>query len=286
MAKKINFKSKKTWKNIGLGCLAGVLGIGAVMGVGALLNPEEDLTKTINPTYAVGGLNEQGRYLETESSIYTKEAFECQGIDVTLDFDSNVSYRIFFYDEDNDFVSATEKQTGNYDETTTPYDVKYARIVVTPNDDEKISIFEKNGYAKQLTIEVNKEQKFEKHNYYSINPAMIGKYYDFINKTEDIKESPTFYTSNWFDIKGGETLLVGCEDNVAGTQSIVFGFKTADGTLLLQEYEGKDYKLIYDCTGSGEMMWLELQVPTNAVSGVCYANDLTGTYQDFIIYVK
>lgn len=150
--------SKKTWKNIGLGCLAGVLGLGAVMGVGALLNKEEETTKTINPTYAVGGLNEEGRYLETEGSIYTKDAFECQGIDVALAFDNNVSYRIFFYDEDTDFISATEKQTNNYDETTTPFNAMYARIVVTPNDDEKISIFEKNGYAKQLSISVNKDQ--------------------------------------------------------------------------------------------------------------------------------
>ena len=82
--KKFNLKSKKTWKNIGLGCLAGVLGVGALMGAGALLNREEDLTKTINPTYAIGGLTEQGRYLETEGSIYTKDAFGCQGFDVAL----------------------------------------------------------------------------------------------------------------------------------------------------------------------------------------------------------
>ena len=187
--KKFNLKSKKTWKNIGLGALACTLGIGAVMGVGALLNREEDLTKIINPTYSVGGLTEDGRYLETEGSIYTKDAFECQGIDVSLDFDSNVSYRIFFYDEDNDFISATEKQTGNYDETTTPYDVKFARIVITPNDDEEIKWYEKNGYAKQLTIEVDKEQNFIKHNYFVVDESKIGKDWSKDSSTLVFKEN-------------------------------------------------------------------------------------------------
>lgn len=158
MAKKFNFKSKSLWKKIGLGCLCGVVGLGAIMGVGALLNKEDETTKVINPTYAIGGLTEQGAYLDTKASIYTENAFECQGLDIDMDFKNNVSYRVFFYDEDNDFLSSTPKLSENYDETTTPMFAKYARIVITPNDDDEIKWHEKNGYANQLEIEVNKEQ--------------------------------------------------------------------------------------------------------------------------------
>lgn len=159
MAKKFNFKSKSLWKKIGLGCLCGVVGLGAIMGVGALLNKaEEETTKVINPTYAVGGLTEQGAYLDTKTSIYTENAFGCQGLDIEMDFKNNVSYRVYFYDIDNNFLSSTDILTENYDETTTPEYASYARIVITPNDDDSISWYEKNGYADQLTIEVNKEQ--------------------------------------------------------------------------------------------------------------------------------
>ena len=159
MAKKFNLKNKSLWKKIGIGAVAGVLGLGAVMGVGALLEKQEEVTtKNIHLSYEVGGLTEDGKYLETKESIYTKDAFECQGLDVDLAFNNNVSYRVYFYDNDNNFLSSTDTLTENYDETTTPKYASYARIVVTPNDDDKISWYEVNGYAKQLEIEVNKEQ--------------------------------------------------------------------------------------------------------------------------------
>lgn len=157
MAKKL-FKNKSLWKKIGIGAVAGVLGLGAVMGVGALLDKEDETMKSISPTYAVGGLTEDGAYLDTKASIYTENAFECQGLDIDMAFKHDISYRVFFYDEDNDFISATTKQTGNYDENTTPSIACYARIVITPNDDDEIKWHEIKGYAKQLSIEVNREQ--------------------------------------------------------------------------------------------------------------------------------
>lgn len=156
--KKINFKSKKTWKNILLVGLACITLVGAIAGISALFKKSEETTKVINPSYAIGGLTEQGTYLETEESIYTENAFECQGLDIELDFRSNVSYRVFFYNEDSEFVSSTSKLIANYDEETTPVVAKFARIVITPNDDTEIKWYEKGRYANQLTISVSKEQ--------------------------------------------------------------------------------------------------------------------------------
>ena len=73
MAKKNVFKNKSLWKKIGIGAVAGVLGIGAIMGVGALLNKEEETTKVIKPAYEIGALTENGAYLESNGSIYTKD---------------------------------------------------------------------------------------------------------------------------------------------------------------------------------------------------------------------
>lgn len=153
----INWKSKKTWKNILVIGLAVITLIGAIVGLTALFRKSEETTKEISPSWAIGGLTETGAYLKTKESIYTKDAFECKGLNVKIDFDNNVSYRIFFYDYDDNFVSSTSKLTANYNEDIDVL-VKSARIVITPNDDSKISWYEKNSYAKQLTISVDKEQ--------------------------------------------------------------------------------------------------------------------------------
>ena len=208
--KKINFKSKSLWKKIGLGVLAGVVLIGAVFGVTALFRKsEEKTTKEINPTYAIGGLNEDGTYLETKESIYTKDAFGCQGLNVKLAFDNNISYRIFFYDYDDNFVSATNKLTANYDEDVSIF-VKSARIVITPNEDSKISWYEKSGYAKQLTISVDKEQStFEQRlnkSKVSIKILGAGTCGDSAEFFPD--SSSPFYFFDKFSTLGANTLYI------------------------------------------------------------------------------
>ena len=40
-------------------------------------------------------LTDDGRFKESDESIYTKNAFECQGLDVEIDFDKNISYQIY-----------------------------------------------------------------------------------------------------------------------------------------------------------------------------------------------
>lgn len=155
--KKINFKSKKTWKNILLIGLACITLVGAIAGISALFKNSKETTKVINPSYAVGGLSVDGKFVDTKESIYTKDAFACQGLDIDVDFRSNVSYKIFFYDDDV-FLSSTDTLTENYDETTTPSFATYARVLITPNDDTEIKWYEISKYADQLTISVNKDQ--------------------------------------------------------------------------------------------------------------------------------
>ena len=160
MAKrKFNFKSMKTWKKALVIGLAGLTLVGAIAGLSTLFREDEETTKVIKPKYEIGALTDTGRYLETNESIYTKDAFECQGLDIDLAFDNNISYRVYFYDKDNDFYASTTLLTDNYDEKITPLEAVTARIVITPNDDQKISWYEINNYANQLTINVNKEQK-------------------------------------------------------------------------------------------------------------------------------
>ena len=47
--------------------------------------------------FSIGGLDVNGEYIDTESSIFTEDIFECDGLECTLDFDSAISYQIYFY---------------------------------------------------------------------------------------------------------------------------------------------------------------------------------------------
>ena len=101
--------------------------------------------------------------MNTDQSIYTKNAFECQGLECSLVFDNNISYQIYFYDQNNDFVHTTGKLTGAFVKDSVPFFAKYARIVITPDDDDKVGKLEVLKYARQLNITVYREQGFKNY---------------------------------------------------------------------------------------------------------------------------
>lgn len=143
-------------------CL-GIVG-GGIAGIIKLTDSGKLDTKSISSMkFSVGGLDSNGKYMNTNASIYTKEAFECQGLNVNLSFDNEVEYQVYFYDQNNDFVHTTGKLTGAFVKDSVPFFAKYARIVVTPKNDDVVSRTEAYKYAKQLKITVNREQGFKNY---------------------------------------------------------------------------------------------------------------------------
>ena len=179
-------KTKNTLKTIAMA----VLGVGAIVGGASLINnmvgTDEDL-KTIHPIFEVGGLNETGGFEETDKTIYTKDAFECQGLEIKLDFDNTIDYQVFFYESDGDFVSASELLSGNK-KFDVPLTASHARIEITPTwsemgddyDTEKeqvIKWYQTSKYSSQMEIKVNKEQEelnipYEGNNQFVYNEAV------------------------------------------------------------------------------------------------------------------
>ena len=137
--------------------------VGAVFGVSALAKYAKDEQKTIHPTFFVGGLTQTGVYEETDDTIYTKESFEAKGLEIKLDFDSNVKYQVFFYDELDKFISCTEVYTESQD-ISVPLEAR-ARLEVTPiwgadaPLEKEIKWYETVKYANQLEIRVDKRQE-------------------------------------------------------------------------------------------------------------------------------
>lgn len=158
-----NRNSNMAWWKILLIALACVLVIGALAGLITSIvvkNAEEKEGQLSTSAYSIGGLNEDGTYLDTKESIYTKNLFKSADLNCSLVFDHNISYRVFFYDANEDFVSATGVLTSGYN--TVPKYSPYCRIVITPDDDQNIKWYEVKGYAKQLKVEYNANAKVEK----------------------------------------------------------------------------------------------------------------------------
>lgn len=160
------FKKKFSWKST-ISLVLGVLILaGAVVGLGALSKRDTD---TIGASaFSIGGLDSvTGKYVDRDDAIYTAKAFSAQGLTVTPDFETaDVEYQIFFYDENDRFLSATDVLTESYtEEKLLP---TYARVVIYPSnldddgdviEDFKVSRFDVREIAKSVTITVDADQE-------------------------------------------------------------------------------------------------------------------------------
>ena len=182
-----NYRRKSKWKSVLCGILVVAPLIGACAGIAAIAKND---TKTISSSaFSRGDLDENGIYVESDKSIYTKEAFGCIGLRVEPDFESQVTYDVYYYDSDERLIEVIKGMSSVYDEDH-PL-AQYARIVIHPEisddvseKDFKIHFYEVYGYANDLTITVNEKQNYLYEN--SIN----------LFKEENVQADTTFSTSN------------------------------------------------------------------------------------------
>ena len=114
-------------------------------------------TKTVSVwAFTNGALDAEGEYDESDGSIYMKNVESVDGLEIEVMEDAEVTYQIFFYDEDKEFLSASGELSADYVYGNDVEGAEYFRVVITPTDDEEIGLFEKNGYAKQLTITIDR----------------------------------------------------------------------------------------------------------------------------------
>ena len=157
------YRRKKSWKSII--CAVLIVTLVASLG-GVIISFAAKDSKTIpSSVFSVGGLDENGKYMADDKSIYTKEVFECIGLRVQPDFESLVTYDVYYYDYDERLVEAKTGLTEVYDEDF-PL-AQYCRIVIHPEIPEdveksefKIKWYQVNKYANELKITVDKKQEY------------------------------------------------------------------------------------------------------------------------------
>lgn len=159
---------------LGLGVLGGIITI-----TSHFMKKDE---VSIHPTFEVGGLDANGKYVEDKTTMYTKDKFACDGLKVTLDFDSTIDYQIFYYDIVDNYISSTDVLDEGFSGEL-PLDCAYARMMIIPqnDDDNKISWIEKNKYANQLEIKVSKTADKIQERFVNIK----NRHYRIVNNVED-----------------------------------------------------------------------------------------------------
>ena len=151
--------NKEILKNIGLVLLI-IAVLGFLFGIFSKQKADDDGRVEVKLSYEIGGLTEYGKYDEADDKLYS-EMFECKGLNVGLDFDANVEFEIYFYDEDEHFVSKIDKTSDSF-KGDIPETASFARIVIYPTfekgDEQKVNLLNKYSFIKQLTVKVYEDQ--------------------------------------------------------------------------------------------------------------------------------
>ncbi len=217
------------WRSVISSALVIVLLVSCTAGLATMVGKD---TKTISPTvFKVGGLDERGMYVNTNTSIYTPDLIECQGLSIEPDFEAKGEYQVFYYDHNKLFMGSTGAifaEDGVY-----PLDIdtqfsfaSYCRIMITPDvpvdengkqeKEFKIRFWEVLNYAKDYTITVNKKQTknelYEGANLLRINTVQSATFTSGINGFKTVDGTGTF-VSNLMDIKNCNNICIKINSN-------------------------------------------------------------------------
>ena len=258
----MKYKTKKTLKTLALS----VLGIGAVVGacagINAVVEKQDTELKVIHPVFEVGGLNEaDGKYEKSDKTLYTKNAFECQGLEIKLDFDNTIKYQVFFYESDGDYLCSSEVFDGNKD-IDVPLFASHARLELTPNwsemgedyDTEKEQIvkwYETTKYGSQLEVKVNKEQ-VEVSSTIDIDISAISKGSLGGSTGNYDANNTTLWVTDYTNVIGGTSLSINkvpskvvFYNNDEAFISVISGSSLTNGALIKVPENAKYFRLEY-----------------------------------------
>lgn len=258
----MKFKTKSIIKKVAL-VLAGITAVTAmVFATKAIYDRLKDDLKTITPTFEVGNLGSDGKFVDDKSTLYTKSAFEAEGLQIKLDFDNQINYQIFYYDDLDNFIESTAVLSSAYSD---PVHDGYARIVIMPTDDEdeKISLVERVTYPGQMTIQVNKKQDVQYLNVLGRRLKVVSSisscrfYYGSVSENNGVFSFDEDSNGNKYTVTSCDLLSVKRGSNITSLYDngdivgkfVVYGFKnTANGLVCIEDSSAvTSYTLSNEC---------------------------------------
>ena len=110
--------------------------IGAVITLFVMLDRQTTVTEIGAEAYTIAALDDSGEQTDGDTSIVTRNAVTTDGLTVTIADDATVTYALYFYDADGEFVSKTADLSADFDGSAIPENAETAKIVITPTADE------------------------------------------------------------------------------------------------------------------------------------------------------
>ena len=169
--KKLTFRFNKIkWDKVLSAALVIVLLVGCTAGLATIFNTKTTDVSDFN--FKKGALDSSGFYIESDTSIYTKDLIACQGLVIEPDFEATGNYQVFYYGSNKNFIGSSDlldaHLDGVYEKGTDFPTAKYCRIVISPStptdedgfveQDWKIRFWQVADYASDYKITVNKKQ--------------------------------------------------------------------------------------------------------------------------------
>ena len=132
--------------------------VGAVAALFVQVDRRTTTTVLGAEAYTIGALDAEGKATDSDASIVTRRAFSVKGLKAELIDGANVTYELYFYDEDGSFLGSTGALSTDFLGLTVPINAETAKIVITPTEDEDgfISLTEVIGYADQVTVTIDR----------------------------------------------------------------------------------------------------------------------------------
>lgn len=89
--------------------------IGAVVTLYVMLDRQTTVTEIGAEAYTIATLDESGEQTDGDTSIVTRNAVTTDGLKVEIADDATVTYALYFYDADGEFVSKTADLSADFD---------------------------------------------------------------------------------------------------------------------------------------------------------------------------
>ncbi len=158
-------KNKDTFIKSFLSVLVVVGLIACVLGIfNKAKKNESDGYEVIKPKFKLGDIQSTGKYVESDTRLYTENFYYCYGgMVITLDFKSTLSYQIHYYDYEDKYVGSSEVYSSGGEIDTAKGAVK-CRFVLIPDlkaeGKEKLNMFSRYVYPRQITVKVIADSEF------------------------------------------------------------------------------------------------------------------------------
>ena len=201
---------KKYFKNKTIKIIALVLVCITALGLvgGITVSVASDTKKISASVFSRGGLDENGKYVKTNKTLYTEEAFGCIGLRVEPDFEANLTYDVYYYDYKNNLIEIVPGLSDVYD---VDYPLaKMCRIVIHPEipsdvseKDFEVGYFEVRKIAKTLKITVDKNQDYlysDSGNFYDEDNVTDGQIITVTDGKATVTNDATMKTTNKIEI--------------------------------------------------------------------------------------